>query len=100
MTVMKYVARFTELTRYADDYVAIDLAKVRRFKNGLKLSIWGKIVGFYLQDMESMVGTALTIEIEIEDALGIRAADTGEKREDQPSSSSRKRQKTSALRGF
>ena len=31
MTVMEYVARFTELARYADDYVATDLAKVRRF---------------------------------------------------------------------
>ena len=38
-----------------------------------------------------MVETALTIEREIEDARGIRAAGTSEKREDQPSSSSRKR---------
>ena len=64
MTVMEYVARFTELARYADDYVAIDLAKVRRFENGLKLSIRGKIVSLRLQDMNSMVGTALTIERE------------------------------------
>ena len=34
----------------------------RRFENGLKLSIRGRIVGFRLQDMDSMVGTALTIE--------------------------------------
>ena len=26
MTVMEYVARFTELARYANDYVATDLA--------------------------------------------------------------------------
>ena len=62
MTVMEYVAKFTELACYADDHVAIDLAKVRRFQNGLKLSIRGKIVGFRLQDMDSMVETALTIE--------------------------------------
>ena len=31
MTVMEYMAKFTELTRFADDYVAIDMAKVRRF---------------------------------------------------------------------
>ena len=61
MTVMEYVARFTELARFADDYVATDMAKVRRFENGLKLSIRGKIVGLRLQDMDSMVGTALTI---------------------------------------
>ena len=39
----------------------------RRFENGLKLSIWGRIVGFRLLDMDSMVGAVLTIEREIED---------------------------------
>ena len=61
MTVMEYMDRFTELARFVDDYVA----KVRRFENGLKLSIRGRIVGLRLQDMDSMVGTALTIEREI-----------------------------------
>ena len=31
----------------------------RRFENGPKLSIRGRIVGLRLRDMESMVGTAL-----------------------------------------
>ena len=62
MTVMDYVARFTELARFADDYVATDMAKITRFDNGLKLSIRGRIVGIRLRDMDSMVGTALTIE--------------------------------------
>ena len=66
MTVMDYVARFTELARFADDYMATDMAKVRRFENGLKLSIRGRIVGFRLRDMNSMVGTTLTIERERE----------------------------------
>ena len=61
MTVIEYVARFTELARFADDYVATDVAKVRRFENGLKLPIRGRIVGLRLQDMDSMVGMALTI---------------------------------------
>ena len=82
MTVLEYVARFTELARFADDYVATDVAKVRRFENGLKLPIRGRIVGLRLQDMDSMVRTSLTIEREIEDARGIRVADAGEKRED------------------
>ena len=67
MTVMNYVARFTELARFSDDYVT-NLAKVRRFENGLKLSILARIIGLRLQDMDSMVGTALTIEREIKDA--------------------------------
>ena len=100
MTVMDYVARFTELARFADDYVATDVAKVRRFENGLKLSIRGRIVGLRLRDMDSMVGTALTIEREIEDARSTRDAGVGSKREDQPSSSSGKRQKTSASHEF
>ena len=74
MTVMDYVARFTELARFADDYVATDMAKVRRFENGLKLSIQGRIVGLRLQDMDFMVGTALTIDKEIEDAWSTRDA--------------------------
>ena len=45
MTVIKYMAKFTELARFADDYMATDMAKVRRFENGLKLSIRDKIVG-------------------------------------------------------
>ena len=59
----------------------------RRFENGLKLSIRGRIVGFHLRDMDSMVGTDLTIKREIEDAWNTR---------DQLSPSSAKRQKTSA----
>ena len=47
-TVMDYVARFTELARFADDYVATDMAKVRRFENWLKLSIRARIVGLRL----------------------------------------------------
>ena len=37
MTVIEYVARFTELAPFGDDYVATDMVKVRRFENGLKL---------------------------------------------------------------
>ena len=100
MTVMEYVARFTELARFSDDYVATDVTKVKRFENGLKLPIQSRTVGLHLQDMDSMVGTTLTIEREIEDARGIQVADAGEKREDQPSSSSGKRQKTFASHEF
>ena len=56
MTAMDYVARFTELARFDDDYVVTDMAKVRIFENGLKLSIWARIVGIHLQDMDSLVG--------------------------------------------
>ena len=60
--------------------MATDLAKVRRFENRLKLSIRARIVGLRLQDMDSMVGTTLTIEREIEDARNTRDASVSSKR--------------------
>ena len=101
MNVIEYVARFTELACLADDYVATGLAKVRRFENGPKLSIRGRIVGLRLLDMDSMVGTALTIEKEIEDARSTRDAGVSSKRkESQSSSSSGKKQRASSSRRF
>ena len=101
MTVMDYVARFTELARFADDYVATDMAKVRKFENGLKLSIRARIVGLRLRDMDSMVGTTLTIEREIKDARSTRDVGVSIKRkESQSYSSSGKRQRASSSRGF
>ena len=42
------LANFNELACFADDYVATDMAKVIKFEDGLKLSIWCKIVGLLL----------------------------------------------------
>ena len=88
ITVMEYVARFTELARFVDDYVATDMAKIRRFENGLRLSIRGRIVGLRLQDMDSMVGTTMTIEREMEDARSTQEAGASDKRKESHSSSS------------
>ena len=71
MTVLEYVARFTELARFVDDYMATDLTKVRRFEDGLRLSIRGKIEGLLLQDMDSMVRTVMVIDSEIVDVKSI-----------------------------
>ena len=62
MIVLKYVAKFGKLAHFQDDYVAINMAKVRKCEDGLKFSIQGKIIGFLLQDMDSMVRTAMAIE--------------------------------------
>ena len=66
-----------------------------RHENGLKLSIRDRIVGLRLMDVYSMVGTALTIERKIEDTRNTQDMGVGNKREDQRSLSSGKRQKTS-----
>ena len=54
----------------------------RRFENGLKLSIRDRIVGLRLRDMDSMVGTVLTIEREVEDTWNTRDTGVGNKMED------------------
>ena len=102
MTVLEYVARFIELARFGDDYVATDEAKVRKFKDGLKLSILGKIVGHNLQDMDSMVSIALIIEREVDDARSIQDVGASDKRmgSQASSSGSGKKQRTFVPRGF
>ena len=77
------------------------MAKVRKFEDGLKLSIQGKIAGFLIQDMDYMVTTAMAIEREIKDARSIRDAGTvGKRKESQTSSRSGKKPKASSSRGF
>ena len=39
MTVFEYIAKFTKLARFGDDYVAKNMAKVRKFEDCQKLSI-------------------------------------------------------------
>ena len=82
MTVIEYVAKFTELTCFADDYVATELAKVRSFENGPRLSIRGRTVGLRLQYMDSMVGTAMTKEREMENARSTRDEGVSGKRKE------------------
>ena len=48
MTVLEYVVRFTELAHFADDYVATDLAKIRRFKDSLGQHYGTSPVGYGL----------------------------------------------------
>ena len=95
------MAKFTELTRFRDDYVDIDMAKVRKFEDDLKLSIQVKIVGFLLKDMDSMVRTSMVIKRDIDDAKNIRdAGASGKRKESQPSSSTGKKQRTSTPQQF
>ena len=60
------------------------------------------LVKLLLQDLDSMVGTAMAIEREVDDAWNIRDAGVKDKRKDsQPSSSSLgKKHKASTQQGF
>ena len=69
--------------------MATNKAKLRKFEDGLKLSIQGKIMGLLLQDMDSMLKTVMAIEREVDDARSIRDAGASDKwKESQLSSSS------------
>ena len=48
ITVLEYMAKFTDLACFRDDCVVTYMAKVRKLLDGLKLSIWAKIMGFLL----------------------------------------------------
>ena len=52
---------------------------MRKFDDGLKLSIRGKIVGLLLQDLNLMVKTVMAIEREVDDARNIREAGVKDK---------------------
>ena len=100
--MLEYMAKFTKLAHFADDYVATDMSKVRKFEDGLKLSIRDKIVGLLLQDMDLLVKKIMAIKREVDDARSIQHACLKDKRkESQPSSSSSgKKQRTSTPQGF
>ena len=72
--MLEYMAKFIELVRFANDYVAINMAKVKKSEDGLKMYIQGKIVGLLLQDTNLMVKIAMAIKREVDDALNIREA--------------------------
>ena len=70
--MLEYMAKFIELACFMDDYVATDMAKVRKFEDVLKLTNLGKIVGLFLQDTDLVVKTAMTIERVVDDAWNIQ----------------------------
>ena len=69
--MLEYLTKFIEFARFTGDYVSTDMAKARKFEDGLKLSIQGKIVGLLLQDMNLMVKTAMAIEREVDNERSI-----------------------------
>ena len=91
--MLEYMAKFTKLERFVDDYVATDMAKVRKFENGLKFSIRGKIVELLMQDLDSIVKKFMAIEREVDDSLSIWDASASDKRKESQLSSSSSRKK-------
>ena len=82
--MLKYVAKFTELARFADDCVTTNMIKVRKFEDGLKLTMRGKIMGLLLQDTDLVVKTAMFIEREVDDEKSIQDEGCQWKEEGEP----------------
>ena len=47
------------------------MAKVRKFEDGMKFSIQGRIVGLILQDLDLMVRITMAIERKVDDGQNI-----------------------------
>ena len=62
MTVSEYLTKFTQLSRYAREDVAIDDARQKRFKRGLHPSLKVQVVGNDYPDFQHMVNKAMLIE--------------------------------------
>ena len=55
---------------------------MRKFEDGLKLSIQGKIMGLLLQDLDSMVKITMAIEREVDDTWSIQDVGASDKRKE------------------
>ncbi|KAL8089313.1 hypothetical protein AgCh_038934 [Apium graveolens] len=61
-SVAEYEAKFTELARFALDYVSSEAQKAKRFQQGLKPEIWSGVVVLQLKTYTSVVQAAIVIE--------------------------------------
>ncbi|RVW98343.1 hypothetical protein CK203_034302 [Vitis vinifera] len=73
MTVTKYAAKFTQLSRYAPNVVADEQMRVEQFQEGLRLNIRAQVAPFMLHTYSKVVARALVIEREIEETQRLRS---------------------------
>ena len=62
MTVSEYLNKFTQLSRYAQDDVATDDARQKRFKRGLNPSLKVQVVGNDYAELQQLVNKTMLIE--------------------------------------
>ena len=101
MTVMQYEQRFTELARHATYYVTTEIARVRKFKNGLRFGLRHKLVPLNLQRYSELVDRAVLIEKDLEEMRASRDEEGKRKKKSSQASggSSGKSQKSSSSSG-
>ena len=62
MTVIQYACKFTELSRFAPDFVAIEQLKMTRFEEGLGFYIWNQFAGQLIQPYQELYERAAELE--------------------------------------
>ena len=62
LSVMEYASRFTELSRFASEFVATDRMKILRFEEGLAPYIRNQLVGQHVQTSQELYELAAEIE--------------------------------------
>jgi len=62
MLVMEYANKFTQLSRFASEYVAMDQMRMLRFKEGLDLYIRNQLIGQPVQSSQELYERMAKIE--------------------------------------
>ncbi|XP_021743399.1 uncharacterized protein LOC110709485 [Chenopodium quinoa] len=63
MSVTEYYIKFIELSRFAEDTVATDRQKARRFEKGLPLSLQRKLSGQVFDNLDELYGRAAYLHV-------------------------------------
>ena len=66
--MVEYERRFTELSRYAMEFISTESNRAKRFKQGLRLAIRQKLVALKIREYGDMVDRAALVERDIEDS--------------------------------
>ena len=66
--MVEYERRFTELSRYAMDFISTEANRAKCFEHGLRPAIREKLVALKIRNYEDMVDQAALVERDIEDS--------------------------------
>ena len=66
--VVKYERRFTELSRYAMDFISTETNRAKCFEQGLRPAIREKLVALKIRNYGDMVDRAALVERDTEDS--------------------------------
>ena len=66
--MVEYERRFTELSRYAMEFISTEVNRAKPFEQGLRSAIREKLVALKIRDYGDMVNRAALVERDIEDS--------------------------------